>query len=328
MKFRTEINLSRSGFSIDHQSRVLMLGSCFSGNIGQKLEKAKIPTRNASHGILFNPHSINQALLDIIGKVRYGLDELDSWDGKHFSFNHHGIKSEDPETVLNLINEGIIEDFNFLQDADVIFITLGTAWAYQHQTAGLVANCHKVPNGHFEKVKLGVSDIVSQFSRTFEHLFLLNPSVRVVFTVSPVRHWKDGAIENQWSKSTLNVAIHELVRRFDKVSYFPSYELIMDDLRDYRFFKEDLLHPNDMAINYVWEKFQDVYFSARTRDGADLIEKWFAGFNHKVMGDEVARTRHISGLLERADELEADFGIDLAAEKADLSRTLNELLKA
>ncbi|MBL4706454.1 MAG: GSCFA domain-containing protein [Flavobacteriales bacterium] len=328
MKFRSEIQIPRSEITIEHGSKVLMIGSCFSQNIGNKLNAVKIVSKEISHGILFNPHSVNQALTDIIGNVRYSLDEINSEEGLHFSFNHHGFKSTDKYQVLDHVNQGIAEDFELIQDVDIIFITLGSAWVYKHKDFGFVANCHKVPNHQFEKVKMGVNEIVSELSRTFEHLFSLNPQVKVIFTVSPVRHWKDGAVENQWRKSTLNVAAHELVRRFDGVSYFPAYELVMDDLRDYRFFKEDLMHPNEMAINYVWEKFQKVYLSGHARDGVDLIEKWFKGFDHKVLGGEGDLTRHITGLLERADELEMDFEIDLSTEKAQLSMKLNKLVQA
>jgi len=328
MKFRSEFNVPVSSVRLEHGSNVLMVGSCFSQNIGNKLRSAKISTSEISHGILFNPHSVNQALLDGIGNVNYTSDEIKSEDGMHFSFNHHAFKSTNGEEVLNNVNAGIEEDFNVIQDADVIFITLGTAWAYKHHEFGYVANCHKVPGSNFEKVKLGVNEIVSQFSQTFGHLFSLNPNVEIVFTISPVRHLKDGTTENQWSKSTLNVAIHELVRRFENVSYFPAYEIVMDDLRDYRFYKEDLIHPNEMAINYVWEKFQKSFLTGHTRDGVDLIEKWFKGFNHKVMGDENARMRHISGLLERATELESDFEINLSDETTQLKKELNELLQA
>ncbi|MFT7613402.1 MAG: hypothetical protein ACI9J3_002375 [Parvicellaceae bacterium] len=328
MKFRSDFNVPVSKVRLEHGSRVLMIGSCFSQNIGNKLRAAKISTEEISHGILFNPHSVNQALLDGIGNVNYSLDEIKTENGLYFSFNHHGFKSTNKDEVLSNVNSGIERDFDLIQDADVIYVTLGTAWVYKHNEFGFVANCHKVPGSNFEKVKLGVNDIVSQFSQTFGHLFSLNPNVQVVFTISPVRHLKDGTVENQWSKSTLNVAVHELVRRFENVSYFPAYEIVMDDLRDYRFFKEDLVHPNDIAVNYIWEKFQKSFLTGHTRDGVDLIEKWFKGFNHKVMGDEAARTRHISGLIERAAELESDFEIDLNIETSKLKKELRELLEA
>ncbi len=328
MKLRTEVTPASADFHISHETKVLMIGSCFAQNIGAKLRSAKFNVHQSSHGIVFNPYSVNQAILDMMGDVRYGEEELFHWEGSYLSFNHQKRRNENAQALLDEINIDLRADFEFIQDAAVVFITLGSAWAYKHQTHGIVANCHKVPGNQFEKVKLGVNDIVSQFSRTLEHLFSLNSQLEVVLSVSPVRHWKDGAIENQWSKSTLNVAAHELVRRFENVSYFPSYELLMDDLRDYRFYNEDLLHPNNVAINYVWEKFQQTYFTGHTKDGVDLIEKWMKGFNHRpATGNDQARTRNVSGLLERAHELEADFEIDLSEEKARLSYELNDLLK-
>ena len=182
-----------------------------------------------------------------------------------------------------------------------------------------------VPTAQFIKEKLGVNDIVSQFSRTLEHLFCVNSKLKVIFSLSPVRHWKDGAIENQWSKSILNVAIHELIRRFEKVSYFPAYELIMDDLRDYRFFKEDLLHPNQMAINYIWEKFQRTYFSEETSSGVQKVEKWKKGMGHRVLGDKTDRMNHLSKLIESAVILENELLIDLSDEREQLTLSKSQL---
>ena len=328
MKFRTEIQIRKSEKEIDHQSKVLLLGSCFAQNIGQKLRTAKFQSQEISHGILFNPYSVNQALLDVMGNVKYTKEEIHSWNKTFFSFNHQKQKFKSAQKTLETINAGIASDFEFVQDADVILITLGTAWVYRHEKAGLVANCHKLPNQQFTKEKLGVNDIISQFSRTLNHLFLFNPEAHVIFTISPVRHWKDGAIENQWSKATLNLGVHELVRRFDHVSYFPAYELLMDDLRDYRFYKDDLLHPNEMAVNYIWEKFQQSFFSGHTQDGVHMINKWQSSYRHKVLGDENDHIQHYSELLRRAKELEEDFDVNFSAEKQYLQHELNELLKA
>lgn len=326
MKFRTEINPAPADFGIGFKSKILFLGSCFATSIKQCMFRVHMDAHELEHGTLFNPQSINQALCDLIGKVRYTKNDLIEWEGKYYSMNHSGSYcNQSSSDLLEIVNYGIEKDASLLHDANVLVVTFGSAWVYRHLTGGVVANCHKIPGTQFVKEKLGVNDIVSQFSRTLEHLFGVNPNLKVIFTLSPVRHWKDGAIENQWSKSILNVAIHELIRRFEKVSYFPAYELIMDDLRDYRFFKEDLLHPNQMAINYIWEKFQRTYFSEETLQGVQKVEKWKKGMDHRVLGDESDRLNHLTKLIEKAVELEGELPIDLSAERQGLLLSMNQM---
>lgn len=326
MQFRTEVFPNDSDFQIDFKTKILFLGSCFATNIKQKMTLANMDAHDIQHGVLFNPHSINQALCDLIGEVKYTESDLQSWDGKYYSMNHSGSYSDSNVIrLLDKINDGIEKDAVQLQNTEVLVVTLGSAWVYRHFNAGIVANCHRIPSAQFVKEKLGVNDIVSQFSRTLEHLFCVNSNLKVIFSLSPVRHWKDGAIENQWSKSILNVAIHEIIRRFNQVSYFPAYELIMDDLRDYRFFKEDLLHPNQMAINYIWEKFQRTYFSEETSSGVQKVEKWKKGMNHRVLGDKTDRMNHLSKLIESAVILENELMVDLSTERQSLNLSKSQL---
>lgn len=284
MKFHLDYTPKKSSFLIDHSKRILLTGSCFSENIGDKLNEYKFETLVNPDGILFNPSSIANSLQNIILNQKEFDPFIIQRDGRFYSFLHHSYFSEQKrEDLLSRIKIQTEVSNQFLKNADYLIITLGTAYVYKHKSLNkTVANCHKQPQQVFDKKLLKVEQIVSNYCRLIEHLQLFNPELRIVFTVSPVKHLRDGVEENALSKSVLLLSVHELVAKFSNCSYFPSYELVTDDLRDYRFYKKDMAHPNDLAVEYVWNKFSETFFSNDTRVLNEKILKLNTALNHKV----------------------------------------------
>ena len=282
MNYRTIVAPKDYDFEISHQSNLLLIGSCFSENIGNKLIANKFNTLINPSGILFNPISIANTLNDIIEEKEVAEKDLHFENGLYHSFAHHGrFSGPNSEEVLIRIDQSRVGATLFLKKTDVIIVTLGSSWAYRHNDTGeLVANCHKVPNKEFTKELLEVNFIVKKLQEVIDKLQAINSNLKVIFTISPVRHWKDGAEENTLSKSILNVAIHELARS-KAVYYFPAYEMVIDDLRDYRFYEEDMLHPNNVAVDYVWNGFGNAFFSSETLTLNKVICKIDAAIKHR-----------------------------------------------
>lgn len=258
MKLKTEIPIKKNSNPITYDSNVILIGSCFSDNIGNKLKYYKFNTIVNPNGILFNPVSIENVINEAVSEKHYTEDDLILFDGLWHSFNHHSkFSNSSPE--LSEKNKNVLEFHEALKATTHIFITLGTAWVYRHiKTNTIVGNCHKIPQAAFKKELLSVVEIEKKLNSILEQIKVLNPNTLVTFTVSPVRHLKDGFVENQRSKAHLLSAIHRTIYN-DNATYFPAYEIMMDELRDYRFYKEDMVHPNKLAINYIWKKFVDVF---------------------------------------------------------------------
>lgn len=264
--FRTIIDLKKSELDITYSDKLMLAGSCFSNNIGEKLNLHKFDVNINPFGIVFNPISLVQQLrllnsaTEINDNFIFQHNEL--W---HSWLHHSSFSANSKQELLQNINSKFQEAKNFLQEADFLIITLGTAFAYELKEKKLiVSNCHQVPNHQFEKKLLEYETIVAELDNFLSLLKEKNPKLKVIFTLSPVRHWKDGVVENQRSKAILTLAIHQLCDKFTWVNYFPAYEIMMDDLRDYRFYKADMLHPNQQAVNYIWEQFKVAYFDNKT----------------------------------------------------------------
>jgi len=283
MNYRTIVKPNSYDFEISHQSNLLLIGSCFSENIGEIMRDNKLNTLVNPFGILFNPISIIRTLNSILAEKVFTEDDLRFENGLYYSFSHHGkFSGVIKEDVLDGINVSREVASSFLKETDVLIITLGSAWAYRFiQTNSIVSNCHKVPNKEFSKELLSIENIVDEMGGLIKKLQSINPSLKIIFTISPVRHWKDGAEENTLSKSILNVAVHELVKKHESVHYFPAYEMVIDDLRDYRFYKEDMLHPNAVAVDYVWSEFEKSFFSSSTIELNKNIGKVVSAKSHK-----------------------------------------------
>jgi len=258
MEFRLALTPREFEYKINHNHSLFLAGSCFTEQIGAKLSYHKFKTIDNPHGILFNPISIAHSISTYIQKKMYTSDDLFFENELWGSWDHHTRFSNiNKEDCLIKINESQSRAHAFLKTADWLMITLGSSFVYELSSSRVVANCHKVPADKFKKRLLSSEAIQSALKKMLDELKEFNPSIKIIFTISPVRHLRDGFIENNRSKANLINAVHELVNEASSVFYFPSYELIIDDLRDYRFFAEDMVHPNYAATNYVWEKFID-----------------------------------------------------------------------
>ena len=285
MVFSTEVSIPEFPWKIDYTKGVMFIGSCFSDNIGQKLVDLKFATDVNPFGVLYNPESIANSLRYLISKQHFDITDLFQDQGIWNSFSHHSSFSDvDPERALYKINDRIERSHQFLKNAEFLMITFGTAWAYKlNGTEQVVSNCHKISTSGFNRIKLDVAGIVENYRLLLEELWAFNPKLNIIFTVSPIRHWKDGAVENQVSKATLILAIDELRRLFQNqpLSYFPAYELVMDELRDYRFYAADMLHLSDVAVNYIFERFQSVLVSKEVVPVSVRIAKIRKAMNHR-----------------------------------------------
>ena len=275
MNFRTKISIEKAAVEVSYASRILMLGSCFTDNIGKKLQQAKFKVAINPFGIQYNPLSVAQALQYLVEKKQFGTSDLFLHQDRWHSFMHHSsFSASTPDATLTEINSRLFLAAASLPKTDIVFISFGTAWVYTLKDNGaVVSNCHKLPDSLFIRRRLTVDEIVSAFVPLLQKVESINPNIQVVFTVSPIRHWKDGPHENNLSKSILLLAIEALQKTMKTVSYFPAYELLLDDLRDYRFYTEDMMHPNSTAIAYIWEKFGDSYFTGSTKELVGEMEK-------------------------------------------------------
>jgi hypothetical protein len=283
MQFRTIIPAPQYPFHIQENDAVMLVGSCFSDNMGHYFDTHRFEVCSNPFGVLFNPISIDRALRfmlqpDLFDKNRYFYKYRDLW----VSFAHHGRFSKEIfEDFEANIDANLEQSAAFLRNTRYLFITFGTAFCYKFIPRDLiVSNCHKIPNHQFDRIRLDVKKIVTQWNSTLALLKESCPDMKVIFTVSPVRHLGDGAHENALSKATLLLAIEKLVDN-DYSFYFPAYEYLMDDLRDYRFYAKDLCHINDLAVNYLEERLAESFFSAETIERMVEIEKENRFLNHR-----------------------------------------------
>ena len=288
MKLQTKIPLKRETQNlIDYKSNLLLLGSCFSENIGDKLSYFKFQSTQNPFGILFHPKAIENLISNTSNKKVYSIDDLTYQNEIWHSFDaHSSLSSASENELLNKLNSAISLTSKKIKEASHIVITLGTSWVYRYiETDTIVANCHKIPQKKFLKELLTITEITESLAHSISLIKSLNSEVSITFTVSPIRHLKDGFIENTQSKSHLIAAIHTLVNK-QNVSYFPSYEIMMDELRDYRFYAEDMIHPNKTAINYIWGKFIDTWFSEETKSTMKEIDEIQKGILHRPFRED------------------------------------------
>jgi hypothetical protein len=286
--YRTIIEPKASEYKIGYETPILFMGSCFTENIGDKMGDLKFPVLINPFGVLYNPASVRSGLEILLDKRDFNEKDLHFHNERWFSFYHDTeFSNVDKDTCLNKINSSVNDARKHLRDAKYLVITFGTAWTYNYlKTGNVVSNCHKIPAKEFERVRLGVEDIFVQWAKLINRIEDLNPDLKIIFTVSPVRHWKDGAVQNQLSKSTLILAINQLKRIFDNVEYFPAYEIMMDDLRDYRFYADDMLHPSKVGVDYIWDHFQKTYFETKTRSIIEEVNKVVLAENHRPFNSE------------------------------------------
>jgi hypothetical protein len=255
--FLLPISIAEPAEKIRYQQKILLTGSCFTEHIGNYLGDVKFDLLQNPSGILFDPLSVAQSLISYIEGKQYGAADLFFLNELWQSWHHHGIFSDtDQQRCLNRINASQLQAHAFLRSADWLLITLGSAFSYVLKKEQMpVANCHRAPADWFSKKLLPVEEILSAFDEVIYRLLEFNPSLKIVFTVSPVRHIRDGVIENNRSKARLIEAVHHFANKFGRIYYFPAYELVIDVLRDYRFYDRDMVHPNYQATGFVLEKF-------------------------------------------------------------------------
>lgn len=286
---KTRVKIASAPVSITYNKPICFIGSCFSDSMQRKCADSGFQVYSNPFGVIFNPISIAAILERSINATSFEdtifkqQDVYLSWMANRTLFGYN--KSSFLSTLTQEAN-------NFKQaltKADTLFITLGTAWVYKHiERNDIVANCHKEPNATFDKILITADEIINYYHSLFKKLEVAFPSLKIVFTVSPVRHAKDGLVENNQSKAHLITAVHHLVATFEKVHYFPSYEIVMDELRDYAFYKGDGLHPNEFAIDYIWSRFKSVYLTDEVEHVVDAFERLNIQANHQPIHKESA----------------------------------------
>lgn len=326
--FRTEVHITPSPDKITHRSNIFFIGSCFTENIGVRMEEYKFRVDINPFGINYNPASVARNIEFLLDKKTFTRDKLHYYNERWFSFDHHSRFSHpDPDQCLALINNRLRLSSRNLIETDFFIITFGTAWVFERKKTGtIVSNCHKMPSNEFNRYLLSVDQIVQTFSDLINRLKDQIPRLKIIFTVSPVRHWKDGPVMNSVSKSALILSVHELVNRFANVTYFPGYEIAMDDLRDYRYYDEDLLHPNNQMVNYIWNKFCQVYFEEETIEIIKEIDKLITARNHKPFNPgSKQHKRFLEKQLETIRKLYTKYPfIDLKEEEKYFSSQLGK----
>ncbi len=282
MNFRTNIQLQKEENQIDYASKLLLIGSCFSENISKKLAYYKFDVASNPFGILFNPKVIETLILNSLNEKIYTEKDIFLLNERWHCFDAHSdLSAVDKNELLNNLNLAVKSTNLQLKEATHIIITLGTSWTYRFtETNAVVGNCHKVPQKKFTKELLSIDEISASLKNICNRISIINPKATVVFTVSPVRHIKDGFVENSLSKAHLIAAIHQTLGVVHG-KYFPSYEMMMDDLRDYRFYNSDMVHPNETAVDYIWEHFKHVWIQENTFSIMKEVETIQKGLAHK-----------------------------------------------
>ena len=286
MEFRTTVKTGENRSWLHHSDSVVLLGSCFSDNIGAKMHGALINATINPMGTLYNPMSIAGSVLRLIQGEPVAGQTLFMQGGVWNSFDFHSRYSlPDKQATIDRMNQRIEMGHDALQQAQLLTVTLGTAMIYRLRSTGeVVANCHKVPQHEFERKMASVPEMVQALDGMLTALHTFNPDLRVIFTVSPIRHIADGLDTNSLSKASLRVAIHEVITRHrDYCDYFPAYEIMLDDLRDYRFYASDMVHPSDVAVEYIWQAFQATYLDDRSALAVARCERIHKRLQHRPM---------------------------------------------
>ena len=316
--FRTVVEPAKSENKISHGSPIMMLGSCFAENIGLKLKQFKFDIDLNPFGITFNPLSIHEGLERIVSAQLFTENEIFFHNDAWHSFMHHSqFSSQNKDACLSQINERLKYSSNYIKSAQFLILTFGTAWVfYQNNGENLVNNCHKLPNSQFKRGLLNVNEIVESYAKLFSVLKKLNPELKIVLTISPVRHLANGAEDNQVSKSILRLAANELCKA-GFASYFPAYEIMLDDLRDYRFYSEDMVHPSTLAVDYIFKKFSENYFSKETVTLNSDISSIANAYGHKLINSKSEKSKAFAAkTLASIALLEQRANLDFTVEKA------------
>lgn len=300
MKLQTEIPLTRAQNQIGYESQILILGSCFTKNIGKKLDYFKFRSLQNPFGILFHPKAIENLISKSIDKETYSEKDIFFHNERWHCFDAHSDLSDvSKERLIESLNSGLDSTNKQINGSTHIIITLGTAWVYRKtETGNIVSNCHKIPQSEFKKELLSTDEVSDCLRNVVDKIELVNKNTQIIFTISPVRHLKDGFVENQRSKAHLISAIHEIINQGNAL-YFPSYEIMMDELRDYRFYETDMLHPNQLAIDYIWEKFKTVWISEKAQTIMEKVAEIQKGLQHRPFNPDSEQYKVFVKSLEK-----------------------------
>jgi hypothetical protein len=300
-----EVEVQPSKFRLSHPDKIMMIGSCFVENISPKMIYSGFQVDVNPFGITYNPISVADGLSDLINNKIYAENILFNSQGVYHSLHHHGrFSGIDKDVVLEQINFRIKQSSLFLKEANTLIVSFGSARVYRLIASGeIVSNCHKLPVSRFKEERLTVAQIVRHWNELIQCLRTFNPDLKLLFVVSPIRHWKNGAHENQLNKATLLLSVDELIKMNDSCYYFPSYEIVMDDLRDYRFYSADMIHPSQQAIDYIWEKFSKIYFDAKA---LSIIQEWNSiqqALNHRALHPDSEEYKAFMAKTKKRKEL-------------------------
>ena len=311
MQLSTKVPIAKSHYPIDYHAKVILLGSCFAVNIAEKFNYYKFQNTVNPFGILFHPLAIHESIRRAVQEDFFTESDLFFHNERWHCFEvHSDLSAIHKEDLLKNLNQKVADFKLQIEAATHFLITYGTAWVYREKaTQNIVANCHKVPQSQFEKVLLTATTIQKNIQDTIDLIQSINPKATITFTVSPVRHLKDGFIENQQSKANLIIGIHNAInQQLTTINYFPSYEIMMDELRDYRFYAEDLLHPNATAIAYIWERFVSGSVAVESipiMDEVDQIQKALA---HRAFNpNSESHQKFLSNLNERMSNIKKQY---------------------
>ncbi len=314
MNFRTSIQLQKERNQIDYNSNLMLIGSCFSENIFDKLDYFKFKACNNPFGILYNPVNLENLITNAINEKKYTEKDIFEFNERWHCFDaHSNLSAVHKNDLLKNLNSEIQVSNKCIKNASHLILTLGTARVYRHiESDNIVGNCHKIPQKKFLQELLSVKQIIASLENIIALIKATNSSISIIFTVSPVRHLKDGFVENSQSKAHLISAIHQLTDKKKRLYYFPSYEIMIDDLREYRFYNTDMIHPNETAINYIWEQFKQVWISENTSSIMKEIDTIQKGLAHKPFNPTSEQHQlFLKKLNQKIHLLKEEFNISL-----------------
>ncbi|WP_327019363.1 GSCFA domain-containing protein [Croceibacter atlanticus] len=310
MQLQTKIPIQEQSPKVNYSSSLVLLGSCFVENIGKKFDYFKLKNTLNPFGITFHPLVLERLIKSSLKDKSYSEDDVFQLNERWHCYDAHSVLSDASQSkLINNLNLASKTLKRSLTDASHIVVTLGTAWGYvqQHSTE-VVNNCHKVPQKNFKKTLASVDELVVSLKSISATIKTINPEAKLILTVSPVRHIKDGFVENTQSKAHLISAVHKTISVTNNTAYFPSYEIMMDELRDYRFYSEDMLHPSQIAVNYIWDQFIAAWFSQEGKDTLNRVNDIQRDLAHRPFNPSSdAHQKFIKNLQEKIEALQKDY---------------------
>ncbi len=328
--FRTVVPINKAPSLISPFDYVIFMGSCFANKMGKFMSEARFPVMINPYGVLYNPVSISQSFESIINNTPVNEDQLFYTNGLWHSFFHHGkFNNPDQDIIIQQINNATFNAHNFLKHARFVIITFGSSFVYEHKHLNkVVANCHKFHEDNFIRYILEPDEIIDLYKDLIVKLRVFNPEINIILTISPVRHLKDGAHGNQLSKAVLLLALEKITSLFEKTWYFPAYEIMLDELRDYRFYDDAMTQPNETAIKYIWSRFTETNFSCEGKNFIKEVQKVIRARNHRHSGhNTVAYRAFLRQSLDLIYSLSARYpGINLESDLDFFQQKFNDSL--